>query len=104
MIASEKSHQNLSDYIQFLFKNRFEANKKQIISSKKMRNSGNCVYNYAHSFLGDDFHSNALYWYIKIHMERVKMITLLCKIQSSFRKYEEIFSEFDLASILMRSV
>ena len=55
MFASEKSHQNLSDYNQFLFKNRFKANNKQIISSKKMRNSGNCVYNYAHLFFGDDF-------------------------------------------------
>jgi len=28
MIASEKSHQNLSDYKPFLFKKRFEVNKK----------------------------------------------------------------------------
>ena len=55
MIASEKSHQNLSDYNQFLFKKRFEVNKKQIFSSEKMRNSGNCIYDYAHSFFGEDF-------------------------------------------------
>ena len=66
MIASEKSHQNLSDYNQFLFKNRFEANKKQIISSKKMINSGNCVYNYAHLFFGYDFYSYALCTYAGI--------------------------------------
>ena len=29
--------------------------KKQIFSIEKMRNSGNCVYDYAHSFFGDDF-------------------------------------------------
>ena len=36
MIASEKSHQNLSVNNQFLFKKRFEVYKKQIISSEKM--------------------------------------------------------------------
>ena len=40
MIASEKLHQNLTDYYQFLFKNRYEVNKKQIFSSEKMTNSG----------------------------------------------------------------
>ena len=35
MIALEKSHQNLSDYNQFLFKNRFEVNKKSIFLVKK---------------------------------------------------------------------
>ena len=69
------SHQNLSDYIQLLFKKRFKFNKKRIISSEKMRNSGNyypnyaqlffenifipsrltVIYNYAHSFFGEDF-------------------------------------------------
>ena len=51
MMASEKLNQNLSDYNQFLLKKRFEDNKKQIFSSEKMRNSGNCVYDYAHSLL-----------------------------------------------------
>ena len=37
MIASEKTHQSLSDYKQFLLK------KKQILSSEKLRNSGNCI-------------------------------------------------------------
>ena len=41
MIVSENSHPDLSDYIQFLFEKRFEVNKKGIISSPKMRNSGN---------------------------------------------------------------
>ena len=30
-------------------------NKKQIVSSEKMRNSGNSIYDYAHSFFGEDF-------------------------------------------------
>ena len=54
-IAWEKTDRNLSDYNQFLFKKRFEVNKKQIFFSEKMRNSDNCVYDYAHSFFGDDF-------------------------------------------------
>ena len=55
MILSEKSHKNISDYIQFLIKNIFEVNKKWIISSEKIRNSGNNIYDYAHSFDGEDF-------------------------------------------------
>ena len=62
MIASEKSHQNISDYNQFLFKKRFEVNKNRFFSSEKMRNSGNCIYDYDHSISGDEFESNALYW------------------------------------------
>ena len=53
MIVSEKSYQNNSDYLQFLFKKRFEVNKKGIISSEKMIDSGNYIYDYAHSFFGD---------------------------------------------------
>ena len=45
MIKSENSQQNLSDYSQFLFKNRSEVNKKRIIfSSEKMSNSGSGIY------------------------------------------------------------
>ena len=55
MIASEKAHQNLSGYNQFLFKKRFEVIKKQIFFNEKVRNSGNCIYDYAHSFFGEDF-------------------------------------------------
>ena len=29
---------------------------------KKMRNSGNCIYDYAHVLFEEDFQSNALYW------------------------------------------
>ena len=38
--------------IGFLFKKIFG---KQIISSEKMRNSGNYIYDYAHSFFVEDF-------------------------------------------------
>ena len=31
---------------------------------EKMRNSGNCIYDYAHSFFVKYFQSDALYWYI----------------------------------------
>ena len=48
MIASEKSHQNLTDYNQFLLKKRFEVNKKN--SSEKIK-----IQIIAHSFFGDDF-------------------------------------------------
>ena len=48
----------------FLSKNRFEVNKKPIFSSEKMQNSGNCINDYAHSFFGVVFKSNALYWYL----------------------------------------
>ena len=44
-----------SEYIQFLFKKRFEFNKKGIISCEKIRNSGDYVYDYAHSLIGKDF-------------------------------------------------
>ena len=44
MIVSEKSHQNLSEYIQFLINKHLYSIKKRTISSEKMRNSGN--YNY----------------------------------------------------------
>ena len=38
-----------------LFKKRLEINKKQIFSSEKLKNSGNCIYPFAHSFFGQDF-------------------------------------------------
>ena len=53
-MASEKSHQHLSDYNQFLFEKIFEVNIKQNLSSEKDRISSNCIYDYAHSFFGED--------------------------------------------------
>ena len=50
MIASEKSHQNLSDY-----KKKFNSIKKRLFLVKTMRNSGNYNYDYAPSFFGKDF-------------------------------------------------
>ena len=43
MIASEKSHQNLSDYNQFSLK-KIKVSKKQIFPGEKMIYSGNCIY------------------------------------------------------------
>ena len=34
---------------------RFEVDKKQIFLSEKMRNSGRCIYDHAHSSFGEDF-------------------------------------------------
>ena len=53
----EIPHQYISDYVQFLFKKIFELNKKGMISSEKIRNSGENnseihIYDYAHSFFG----------------------------------------------------
>ena len=54
MIVSETIHQNLSDYIQFLFRKHLNMIKERINSSEKKRNSGNYTYDYAHSFFGKD--------------------------------------------------
>ena len=55
MIVSEKSHQKQSVCIKFLIKKYKNLIKKGIIPSEKMRNSGNCAYDYAHSFFGEKF-------------------------------------------------
>ena len=55
MIGSKKLHKILSFYNLLLFKKRFEVKKKEFLSSEKMRNLGNCIYDYAHSFFGEDF-------------------------------------------------
>ena len=50
----KKSHQNLSNHIQFLFNKRFELNKKKgLFLVKKTKNSGNHIQDYAHSFRKD---------------------------------------------------
>ena len=38
-----------------IIEKNFEVDKKQIFSSEKIKNSGNCIYDYAHSFFGEDF-------------------------------------------------
>ena len=48
----QKSHQNLSGYIQFLFFLKLNIIQKMIISSENMKNSDN--YNYGHSFFGKE--------------------------------------------------
>ena len=45
---------------------RKEEKKKQFFSGEKMRNSGNCIYDYAHSFFRENFESKPLYWYLNI--------------------------------------
>ena len=56
MIVSKISHQNILDYIQFLFLKKFlNFMKTEIVSSEKIRNSGIYIYDYAHSFFGEDF-------------------------------------------------
>ena len=55
MIVSEKSHQNLSEYIQFLINKHLYSIKKRTISSEKMRNLCIYMYDYAHSFFRKDF-------------------------------------------------
>ena len=55
MIALEKKNTSKSpDYNQFLFKKMFEVSKKPIFSGEKNRNSSYCIYDYAHSFSGED--------------------------------------------------
>ena len=56
MIATEISHQNISEYIQFLL-NKKDLNliKTGITTSEKIINSGNYNYDYVHSFFGKDF-------------------------------------------------
>ena len=57
MIASEKSHNNLSDWKDFLFKKRYEDMKNWTdLSSEKWEILvGNRIYDYAHSFFAEDF-------------------------------------------------
>ena len=51
----KKKHQNLSDETNFYLKIVLKLLKTQIFSREKIRNSGNCIYDYAHSFFGEDF-------------------------------------------------
>ena len=73
MIASEKSIRLQPVFIQ----KRFEVNKKQIFSSEKMRNSGNCIYDHAHSFSGEDFKSSALYILVITLMKMTQYFRLM---------------------------
>ena len=54
MIASEKYHKNLSDYIQFSYKKDFKLISKSIFLVKKLEIQ-NYIYDYAHSIFGEDF-------------------------------------------------
>ena len=61
MIAIFYTHQNPSDFFEFLFKKRVEVNNKQIFSSEKTKNSVKFIYDYAHSFFEENFYCNTLY-------------------------------------------
>ena len=61
MIVSEKPHQNLSDYIQTLLK-KSKLNKKWVYFQIKNEKFRNHINDYARSFIGKDFESNALYY------------------------------------------
>ena len=51
----KKTHENLSDYNQFLLILFCMLIKKQIFYCEKMRNSGNSYSDYGHLFFGKDF-------------------------------------------------
>ena len=54
--SAEKSHQTLSDYNQFLYKKKdLKLIKNRVLFNEKMRNSGNCIYDYAYPFFGENF-------------------------------------------------
>ena len=63
MIASEKSHQNSSNYIQFLIKKWFKLIQKN--SGEKKRNSDKYIYDYAHSFIEEVLLQRAILVYIE---------------------------------------
>ena len=50
MIASE--NKIYKSTVRFFFKERFEVKLKQVFSSGKMKNSGNRIRDFAHSFFG----------------------------------------------------
>ena len=77
MIASKKSHQNPSDYNQFSLKKIFEVNIKQFFSSEKIRNSGNCHYGHAQSFLGVD--SKAYFVFALWQLASLEGYFFICK-------------------------
>ena len=54
--VSEKSHQNVSDYIHVLSKKSFEIDRTGFILSEKIGNSCNYIYDCAHFFFGEDFY------------------------------------------------
>ena len=54
MIAGKITSKSISLQPDFNQK-RFEVDIKQFFSGEKMRNSGNCIYDYVHLFFGEDF-------------------------------------------------
>ena len=63
MIASKKSHPNFSDYNQFLLKKDLNLIKNEFENYELKKSSANCIYDYVHSFVGEEFQSNAPCWF-----------------------------------------
>ena len=63
MIASKKITSNSIRLFPVFIRKKIWSWWRHIFSCDKMRNSGNCIYNYAQSFFGENFQSNALYWF-----------------------------------------
>ena len=50
MIASEKKHIKIGQTTtSFDSKKKIDSNKKQILSNEKLKNSGNCIYDYIYA-------------------------------------------------------
>ena len=74
----QKNHIKLYKTIwSFYWKKDLNLIKKEIISSEKMKNSGNCNYDYTHSFFGKDFFSKPLYWFANNSNAHRKYIVIL---------------------------
>ena len=53
---------------------------------KKMRNSGNYIYDYPHSFIGKDFESKPLYWLLSINLCNLYYCILEVSINGSIEE------------------
>ena len=62
MIASEKKHIKIYQTATSFFL-EIDLKLRKINSGEKIINSGNCIYDYVHSFFREDISSNALYIY-----------------------------------------
>ena len=77
-VNQEKTHQNLSDLICFYSKKDLKlVGNKQIFSSEKIINSGNCIYDYVHSFFGDYFHI--------LPFKHISIFSIFCDFRSVTR-------------------
>ena len=56
MVASEKSHKNYQTASNFYLKTDLKLMKNSFLSVKKIKKSGNCIYDCARSFFGEDIY------------------------------------------------